>query len=400
MGLLILGLGKIVGAWAIARGPGPEVQGGFGLALACMSFGGIVLALGFDYANAYVVGRQPELLASVIANSILVACFALVVGPIWSAGFVALFPKTVPVGADLPWSVAAIGVGTAVTILGQSVQSAAIGAQDLAGVARANAFTGIAWAMFMLTAGQGLGFVGLLTGWLAVVGLAAAYLIGRLRSKMGPVRGFRRSTFGAQVRFGVRTVPGGVARALNLRAPLYWSSREVSAADLGVLVMYLNIAEALLYLPNALGQVFLSWSARHGTASPSSKAAYAVMASVGVAAAAGVALLGRTILAATIGEPYGANSTVLSVLLLATTAHSLGLLRVHTLMGLGNPWVTSVGQIVALCVGTALAVLLAPRYGLLGLGLAMLFGYMSFTAVLFAAGRQRPSVRAASELSK
>ena len=382
-GLAVIGASKLGASWAIARWQGPEVQGGLGLAFAGMSFGAIVLSLGLDYANAFVVGRRPSALSAVVRNTALISLAAAVVGIFWCWAFVAIFPKTFPPGVGTSaLLIGALGLGTGATVATQSLQSATIGAQDLSGVALANILNGGIWLLIAVPLARIGDFRSLLVAWVLVLGIVAGFQSTRLlRARAG--REPSLATLKDQVGFGVRTLPGGVARALNMRAALYLGSVALGPADLGVFVLYLNVAEAMLYLPNALSQVILARTARAGHNAPPIRAAYGFVAAVGAAAVIFTLVWGSGLLTALIGPAYGAHATALAVLLLGTTAHAVGLIRIHVLMGMGRPGAASVAQLVTLGFTVVGVGVLVPRLGLDGAALSMLIAYGAFAGYLF-----------------
>ncbi|MGE0442302.1 MAG: lipopolysaccharide biosynthesis protein [Gemmatimonadales bacterium] len=385
-GLFSMGACKLLAAWSIARGQGPAVQGAFSIALACTSFGGIVLGMGFEYANAYVVGRTASRLGAVVANTLLLTAVGLVLAPLWVAGFGSFVPALY-LDAAVDWrTLAAVAAATALTVATQGLQAAAIGHEDIRGVAIANLVTGVLWGIVSFGAAR-VSYLALLGGWIVTLAGQAAFYLVRLGWRPGRDGG-DRAVFREQAAFGMKTVPGSASRALNMRAGLYAASMSLSRELVGVYGVIITLSEALLYIPNAFGQVILGSTARQGRRAPSFLPAYAVVAAIGGAAVVTALIGGRYLLGAVFGPEYRVGATALSLLLLAATVHAIGLLRLHHYLGAGRPAAASRAQVVALVLTLLGVVVLIPRFGLVGAAAATLTAYSGFTAYLFL---QRPA---------
>ncbi|MHB1328578.1 MAG: lipopolysaccharide biosynthesis protein [Gemmatimonadales bacterium] len=393
VGLVAMGLCKLVAAWAIARWQGPEVQGAFGLSLACISFGAIILCLGFDYANAYLVGRSPGDLQSVISNTVGVAVTALVFSPLWVIGFGLVMPG-IWGSSSMSWMLlATLSLATALTVMTQSLQAATIGSQDVRGVAIINIVAGMTWFVVSLVAAQ-ISYLALVTGWVLVLLSQTVLYLNRLKwARRTPA--FHGAVMAAQVGYGVKTLPGSIARALNLRAGLYGTSLYLAREQVGIYALVLTIAESLLYLPTAFGQVVLAWSSRHPGRAQGFMPAYLLMALAGTAGVVTTLVAGDWLLLTLFGAEYVAGRITLVILLVATTIHAVGLIRLHHYLGRGRPSTVSAAQILTLVVTVGTMPLLVPRLGMAGAALSTAIAYTVFTASLFL-GKSEPDSTVAS----
>ncbi|HEU4880559.1 MAG TPA: polysaccharide biosynthesis C-terminal domain-containing protein [Gemmatimonadaceae bacterium] len=399
-GQISLALFKLAALWLIARLLGPDVQGAFSLASAGTAAGAILFCVGLEYANAYIVGRNREVLSAVASNSLMVFAVSLVAAPLWATAFVQLFPHVAtPLGAQHLWiAITAIGLATSLLSLAQGLQASAIGLHDFRSVAVANLASGLVWALGALV-GTRIGYGAIL--WAVCVShlvLVLAYL----RRQAPSIRDFRiaRDVLRSQLHYGARTLPGSIARSLNMRAPLYIVAVYLTTTEVGVFGLVLSLAETMLYLPSALSQVALGLAATKSRQSSELRYVYLAILVVGITLSAAVAFLGSTVLRWIFGPAYASGSGALAILILAVTAHSVGLLRIHTLYGRGEPAAASIAQIIALCLTLAGSILLIPRYRLLGAALSMLLTYVGFVLYLIALPRSRKSSDvAASELT-
>ncbi len=327
-----------------------------------------------------------------VGNTVVQAALTLALAPIWVLGFGALVPGLYRGdGIDFP-TVALVAGATATMVATQGLQAVLIGGEDIRGVALANLGVGLSWGAISLGAAR-VSYLALLLGWLATqLGLAAFFVV---RSRWRPGDGwFNRGVFGEQLRYGRKTLPGSVSRALNMRAGLYVASMTLSREAVGVYGLILTVAEALLYLPSAFGQVILGSAARRGSAAPSFRSAYIAVAVIGAVATAVAALFGGPLLAGLFGEAYRIGALALAVLLAATTVHALGLLRLHHFLGVGEPAAASQAQVVALVLTVAGVAALIPRFGLTGAAMATLVAYLGFAGYLFRRSAPTPVDRA------
>ncbi len=386
IGLLTLGVCKLVAVWAIARWLGAEAQGAFAVSLAVMTLGGILFGGGFEYANAYWTGKSESKLAGVITNTALLAAVVLALAPVWIWSVGLRMPVMYPTGSSRVVLGALLVAGTCVSFLVQSLQAVLVGRQDIGGIARANTALGVAWLCGALLATH-ISYVVVLGTWIGLqIGLIVYYL-----SQSGwsiidwrPSRELARQQLG----YGLRTLPGSISRAINMRAGLYSLSLYSNASVVGVYSVVLSLTESLLYLPSALGQVILGSASRHHKAAPSFVPAYLLVAGVGTVLTIASAIAGRQLLVLMFGQEYASGDIALVLMCAAMTVHAIGLLRLHHLLGLGVPEAASKAQLLTL-VGILVGVMvLTPRFGVNGAALATLAAYGLFAGYLLMHGRR------------
>jgi O-antigen/teichoic acid export membrane protein len=381
-GMLGAGLWRLVAVWGIARWLGPEIQGAFSLFLASSTFGAIVCSLGFEYANAFVAGRFPERRNGVVANTLLTAGALLLLSPVLGYLQIALLPQ-IGVGL-LPdqklLSAILVGVATVLLSLQQGLQSAAIGSELYSGIARNNIVSGGLWAGGALAAVH-WGFLWVLGAWCLAL-IAGSFLhLWRLVGASWDVRP-DSTAFRAQLGFGLRTLPGSVARALNMRGGLYMATSVLAPAQVGVYGLVLTLAEVLLYVPSALSQVVLGTAASRPEAAGGHRALARRVLVVGAVGVLLVVTLGSPLLGAVFGEAYRSGAPPLAILVAAVTFHSIGLLYIHHRYGSGDPGGATKAQLVTLLLTLLLVPSLVPRWGMVGAASASLFAYAGFASFL------------------
>jgi O-antigen/teichoic acid export membrane protein len=347
-----------------------------------MAFGAVVFSVGCDYANAFVVGRQPAKVLQVVWNTVWVALAVSFLVPLWTLGFVKLFPQTLLGLGSLGWlGFALFAASTVLLSLQQGMQAATIGLELYNLVARANLLSGVLWAIGALITVH-ISYAAVLAAWtlsLAIVPLYYMHVHGA--NLLRPSR-MDRSLLRQQLHFGIRTVPGGIARSLNMRATLYMCSAFLSPADVGVYGLMLTLAETMLYLPNALSQIILGTSAARKTRASEYHGLYALLAFAGLGASLLAFGFGGSILSAVFSPAYARGSVALGILFLAVTAHSLGLMHLHHLYGSGNPLAATTGQIIALVLTLVGGRIIIPHYGMMGAAASSLLTYAGFSTYL------------------
>ena len=377
--------------WALAHWFGPTIQGAFSLAVSGMAFGAVIFSVGCDYANAFVVGRNPARALPIVRNTIWIALAVSCLAPLWTLGFVKLFPQTITGLGSHEWlGLTLFAASTVLLSLQQGMQAATIGLEQYHLVARANLLSGVLWAIGALITVH-ISYTAVLAAWtlpLVIVPLYYMRIHGATLPSPGPLD---RPLLRQQLHFGIRTVPGGIARSLNMRATLYLCSAFLSPSDVGVYGLMLTLAETMLYLPNALSQVVLGTSAARTTRGSEYRGLYALLALAGLIAGAVTFSFGGAILSAVFSPAYARGSIALGILFLAVTLHSLGLMHLHHLYGSGNPLAATTGQIVALVLTLVGGRIMIPHYGIEGAAASSLLTYAGFSAYLHWAHRSAPN---------
>jgi O-antigen/teichoic acid export membrane protein len=382
-GSILQGVVRLAAGVAVARLAGPERQGTFALALTCINTGAVVLGFGLDYANMYLLGPRPEIAGFVASNSIAVGLVAALLGVVWSTGFALLVPGGLDGDASPVLQVLLLATGIGTLALQQSGQSLALGLRRLVALGVAGLIGGCVWlAAAQLVASRGV--VPLLVGWIASTAIVPLYLLGCEVWRHGAA--LDRQTMTEQLRFGVRTVPAAIFRSLNLRLTLFLSAAYLPIAEVGIYAFVVSLAEAVLMVPSALGQVVLvAVAGRQSRDVERPVRLYLAVVLLPLLGAAAVAVSGGPGLALLAGNRYAAGATAFAVLLLGASFHGVGLIRLHVLMGSGHPGAAWRAQGVALIATAALGFVLVPRFGMLGAAATTLLAYAVFAAYLLMA---------------
>ena len=382
-GMLALALAKAFALWLIARTLGPEAQGGFSLALTGMSLGAIVLGVGQEYAGSFVVGRDPNQAGAAMGNMLALAGAAAVVSPLLGYLFAMAFPQAIYGYSDNPvLGASMLGLGAVLLQANDGFRAIAVGLERFSLISRSNILWGCGWAVAVLSA-VALGPRGVLPAWIlaSVIGFGALFLP-MIYKRTNLV--LSREVFRRQISFGARTLPGSIARAVNLRLSLYFIAATLSPTEVGIYGVALSLAEMFLYIPSAVGQVMLGRASAQRQDGGANRLVYKAVLGLGLAGTLLAAVAGEWLLGLVFGDVYAAGGTATAILLLASTIHALGLMKLHEVLGHGDPAAATAVQLLTLCFTAAGAFLLVPRFGIIGAALATLVAYSAFTCYLFA----------------
>ncbi len=370
---------RLVAAAVVAREGGPETQGGFALAQSCVVTGAVVLGLGLDYANMYFAGMKSERASAIAAHSLLVAGGAALAGALWAATFVHFVPQSVAGEVSHLLGVTLLAAATGVLALQQSTQAMALGLNRTLSVGLAGSVGALAWLVLAAPSARA-GGTALLVAWMTASLIPSAWHL----SSVARTAGIRADStlLREQLAYGLRTVPAALFRSFNLRLTLFLTGAFLPLADVGVYGFVVTLAESVLVLPIALGQVTLVVVAGGNYDPRRSRLPYFAAAAVPLLIGVACAIAGARGLELIAGARYASGAPALTVLLGAAALHGIGMIRLHQLMGAGRPMVASSAQGVALLATAAGGFLLVPRWGMMGAAVTTLLTYTVFAAFL------------------
>ncbi len=273
-----------------------------------------------------------------------------------------------------------------VFVFAQLLRSIAQGSQRFRLISAIQALWGGLWLLGAAVATQ-YSYEMLLLVWTAIIGVTAFTYAIFLRPV--PLR-WDRAVFRLQMRFGLRSLGGSIARALNLRYTLYVVAAMLQPANVGVYSVLLALSEAFLYVPNALSQVVLGRSAAPAATSSGDRHAYYAVVLIGVGAIVVAAGAGRLLLSTVFGPEYAAGASALVIMMFAVSVQAVGLVRVHRYYGEGDAAPGTRAQVFGLAGLVVSAPFLVAHFGVAGAALGSLIGQIMFTAALFV---RPPSLR-------
>ncbi len=357
--------GFFVAALVLARSLGPAGRGVMAFFIVTALVGSRLASLGQSDATAVAAARHADRRAAVFGNAV---CFGVLFGAAGGAVVFALgaaVRRRLPEGIDL----GVLGLLAAGVLL-TTVSALAGGYLRGAGRFRAYALVyGLApWlyaaVLIALWAGPGVDVHRAEVAWdvYALAGAGALLLAGlRVAGVARPARDLAREAVG----FGVRAWVGSLAAILNARVDQILMGFITTEAVLGVYSVAVNVAEVLLYLPNAVGTTLLPAIARGApelllprTLDAMRRLALVTVVSIAVAAAVGVPCIPLVF-----GSAFGPSRVPFLLLLPGALGYSVLVVTETALLAAGAPQLASLESLVALVVGVALDVALVPPLG-------------------------------------
>lgn len=362
-----------------------------------------------DGAIAVVSGRSRGAARAAMSNTII---YTALVGSLAAVLSVWAFGAANPEGSTaasgflatiIPNLEGAPAVLAAVSIPGELFF--AIGLYGLVGRRRVTAYNGVrllrrATLLCLLLAFAGIGYRSIevaLVANLAALAAAAATTLSAA-SLDGSLGGPPELTLlFEQLRFGARNVLGSLAERLQFRADAFLVNLILGVGQTGVYSVAAGLAETLWYLPNSLGVVMLSRSVdpvrdASWIACRLSRTALALTSVVAVP----VWLIASILIDVAYGSAFADAVGALRAILPGVVAYSVVAVLSRYIVGSGAPGTATIILVVGAALNVASNLVLIPRLGIAGAGLASTISY-SATAVLMVGAFVRISGRSVRE---
>jgi O-antigen/teichoic acid export membrane protein/GT2 family glycosyltransferase len=379
----------------IARQFGPTQRGTFAFLMVSAMVLGRLSTFGIDDATTVFGARRPRLRPVLTGNLLLFAgVSSMVVGSL-AAGLLLALDDVRPPGVDAPLLLV-VAAGTVASAFLSSGFALLIASSRFRQQAIATAVAPWIYVVALLVLWETVGLSILYTGlvWAASLMLWAVML---LRGAVLGV-GIRRPSLRllrVSLAFGVRAWGGSIFRFLNFRTDQLLMGFISTEAALGIYAVAVNASEVLLYLPTATATALLP------VVSSSERAAGAIRTlgifrTLIVLTAMSIAVsvvVGPFLLPLVFGEAY--RDAIEPFLLLMPGALGFAALIVfsNALVASSAPGRATLGPFVSFVTGTALDLLLIPKYGASGAGAAASVAFMTGGLVAMVAYRQQTGYR-------
>jgi len=197
------------------------------------------------------------------------------------------------------------------------------------------------------------------------------------------------------LRFGIRGQAGNLLQFVSYRFDVMLVSLWVGQAALGVYAVGVLFAEALWLLPNALGTVLLSHTARSTKEEADRRIRLVFPFTFWLVIAGGGVLCVVAWFAAHsyLGEAYAQVPWVTWALMPGAIALSGTKILSNDLTGRGYPGITTVIAACTMAITVIGDVLLIPKYGIIGAAAASSIGYSASLVLTLGAFRGRSGIR-------
>ncbi len=378
----------------LARALGADGKGRFTLVLLLSQLGAITIGLGLDRAMGYSVAHTTEVARRALGNG---AVWVVVVG---GAGMLAalVLAATAAIpnlgSADLVLAALALPLELAfsfgvVTLLGRRL----VGAYNATRLLR----RGLLLVGLVSVAVAGLDLLAALV--VNVLALAAAVTVMlRAVARQGiapgrPDAGLLRQ----QMRYGLRSWPGSLADRFQFRLDAFIVNAVVGVAATGVYSVASSAAEALWYIPSALGAVLFGRAAAAGRdAAPLASTVTRMTLALGVVVAVPAALVAPMAIEALYGPAFAEAPRALALLLPGVVAYGVVTVLSQYLLAIDAPGRSTGVRLIGLAINVGANLALVPRLGIQGAAIASSISYTA-TAVLMLAVYVRVSGRGVGE---
>jgi O-antigen/teichoic acid export membrane protein len=372
-----------------ARALGPSGRGELALLTTIALFTASVSAFGLYEATANIGGREPARRGPLVANSVLLSLVLGGAAAVIVAALLGLFPG---LGAGTDPALQALALAAIPVLILHSGLGTLIQSQYGFGV------TNAAWLLapvINLGVNGAFAVLGLLTvgtavvvwiaGQIAATGLLAWHAVRGLSSRPRPDARLARR----MLSFGSRTHLGRVMTMGNYRLDQWFVGAIAGQRELGLYSVAVAWAEALFYLPTALGMVQRPDLVRATASEAGARAAVVFRTALllTVALALGLVIVAPVLCVTVFGEDFRGSIDDLRVL--AFGAFGIVALKLlgNALIAQGKAMLANIGVAVAFVTTVVLDLLLIPAHGGIGAAIASTAAYTAggvAIAVVFA----------------
>jgi O-antigen/teichoic acid export membrane protein len=376
---LILGL-VLINSAVVARWLGPAGKGTLTLATLVTTSLVLFLGGGLNLAHVYYAGSRQIELPRLTANAVAVALpvnglTALLVAVGFLTGWWQRLLPTMPAGVlllALTWFPALLLREYLLGILQGRRRIPAVNLVNLSQAALTLVGT------LVLVPGLGWGLVGavlavVIAGWTAL-GLTIG-LVRREGARFRPL--WDGKLLKVTLSYGLRGWLANILQFFNYRLDTFLLNGFVGAAAVGIYSVAVALAEMLWYLPNAVGFVLFPRAAATPAAVMNrlTPRVLLITMSLTALAAAALAVVGRPLIVLVFSTAFAAAYLPLLALLPGVVLLGGSKVLGNDIAGRGFPQYNSLGAGIGLVVTVIGDVLLIPRYGAVGAGVASSLAY-------------------------
>jgi O-antigen/teichoic acid export membrane protein len=375
-------------AIAIARLLGPEGKGAYSLIILVPTLLTLVGNLGIGIANTYFGGSRKYRWADLSSNSLISAVgLGIVVAVAFLAYFYAFRPSWLTDIESRSILMATLVVPFSLLIMYFSsilLGQYKIKEYNLVLLAQSGAL--LILVLLVLLALKG-GVFGAIVAWAGATLVATIFSILLVRRTTSVKWSFHPLVFKDSVKFGIKGYLGNAIQFLNYRLDMVLVAFFMNITFVGYYSISVALAEALWYLPGAVGTVIFART-------PGMKAEDANRSTpricrntffVTIMAALVLFALSRYIITLFFGSAFLPALKPLWILLPGIVALSIPKVLGNEIAGRGKPIVGTIVAGVSLAVNIPLNLLLIPRIGISGAALASTVSYSVSAVVVLAA---------------
>jgi len=368
----------------IARTLGPTGQGSYAIILLIPTLLTLLANMGIGIANIYFGGQKIYSWADLASNSLF---SGIVLGIISALAFVAYYLSFQP--SFLSTIVAlniVIAVAAAPFILLKNYFSyILLGQQNIMQYNTLQigpGLIGLVTVIFLVLVFS-YGLFGAVLAWFIttiIISIASILLVWkRTEIKIS----FNLRLFKESIQFGVKGYFGNVIQFLNYRVDLLIVAYFMSISFVGYYSIAVVMAEALWYLPSAVGTIILAKTSSGSSDEANRMTPQICRNTLFITLVVAIILLGlsRYLIILFYGSTYLPVLTPFLVLLPGVVALSICKVLSNELIGRGKPIINTIAAAISLSINVPLNILFIPMWGIVGAAFASTISY-SITSIV------------------
>jgi len=372
---LVMGAGTAV---ITARALGAEGRGEFVLATLWVGLFALVLPVSIGYGFIYHIGQRRISLSEALSNSLTFALVMGFLGVLLATAAGSLWGADVLRGVSAQYLlVAALGLPAMVFTLTAGLCLIGAGLIRLgARIGAISSTTGLALCAFLVL-GLRLGVVGALAAVTANAYISSALFLLMVRRHARIRPALNMAAIALAVRFGLKLHFGFIAQFLNYRLDRFIISFFLGPAAVGVYGIAVLLSELIWNVPGAVSNALYprTSSTRSDSAELTARACRVSLLVVGLLCVV-AAVAGPPLIPLVFGAEFASAGPVLWALLPGVLALTAGKVLAPYLVGHNRPIVGTLGSVASLVATIVLDLLLIPRWGILGEGIASSLAYI------------------------
>jgi O-antigen/teichoic acid export membrane protein len=383
--------GYFVAVLVLARSLGPSGRGEIAFLIVVSLVLARLSALGAVEATTIFASRRPQIRAAQLSTVVAFAAAGSAVASALAGGILLVLDAGGAAAISTTECLVLVAATIAVAV-GDAGFGYLLGCERIREQALITAASPWAYALLLAAvwASGGVTVVRAALAWAIAHVLRAAWVLRRSVE----VAGFSRPSLQLlleSMSFGVRAWSGTLARFLNFRADQVLMGFIATESTLGVYAVAVNAAEVLLYVPSTMALALLPVVSR---SEPTARVALVLRAfrSAALVTLAGTifaALLGPVLLPFVFGKEFEASVTPFLLLLPGAVGFVAMAVFSSGLAASSSPGRSSVGPVVSLVLGVALALALIPPHGASGAAAAASVAFLAGGTASIALYRRR-----------
>jgi O-antigen/teichoic acid export membrane protein len=389
--ILLIGIGLITSV-IVARILGPEGRGLYAVAATIAALGVQFGNLGLHASNTYYVAQRPDLLSSLMGNTLVVSFGAGSLGSIVTLSILSKWPHLVQIeGSLLILALVTIPFGLAYLLF----QNLLIGIQDIHSFNRIE----VGHRLLTLVLMGGVVFLHaanvetLFSAILVALFFSFVWCFRQLKSRFSTRLSLSFSLFKTHIRYGLKAYVAALFAFLVLRADLLIIQYMLGAEQVGFYSVAVSICDLMYLIPTVIGTIlFPKLSAMQDNEDRWAFARKVIWRMGGgmILLSFLIVIFSKPLIYLLYGKDFSSSVPPLVWLTPGIVMLSMNTIFMNYFASMGMPWVTVYSPAFAALLNIGLNIQFVPVLGIVGASLAsdIAYGAMLMVSLLFLRGRR------------